>query len=81
MAADLRQLIIESLDIMRKREVAEKQTFKARAYQKVITQLKYLHYPITCYEDVMKIDGIGETRLARKSKRLLKQAHRSRLNV
>jgi DNA polymerase/3'-5' exonuclease PolX len=60
MATNLTQLIIDSLDIMRKREVAEKQTFKARAYQKVINQLKSLTYPITSYKDVEIIDGIGE---------------------
>ncbi len=57
---DYKQTIIDSLDIMRKRDVAEKQTFKARAYQKVITQLKQHSDPITSFEDVKNVEGIGE---------------------
>jgi DNA polymerase beta len=57
---DFKNLIIDALDVMRKKEVAEKQTFKARAYQKVIIQLKDYPNPITSYEDVRGIEGIGE---------------------
>jgi hypothetical protein len=43
---DYKPIIIESLDILRKREIANKETFKARAYAKVISQLKYHSDPI-----------------------------------
>jgi len=36
---DYRLIIIEALDIMRKKSIAEKEPFKARAYQNVIAQL------------------------------------------
>jgi len=67
---DYKQVIIDALDIMRKRDVAEKQTFKARAYQKVIQQLKELQTPITCYKDVQDIDGIGD-KISQKIKEIL----------
>jgi DNA polymerase beta len=57
---DYKQLIIDALDIMRKREVAEKQTFKARAYSKVITQLKAHSQPIRSIEDAEGISGVGK---------------------
>jgi len=59
-AQDWKKTIIDSLEILRKRDVAEKQTFKARAYGKVISQLKEHDGPITSYEDVKNIKGVGE---------------------
>lgn len=60
MTTDWKQTIIDSLEVLRKRDVAEKQTFKARAYGKVISQLKEHEGPIASYEDVKNIKGIGE---------------------
>jgi len=57
---DQKQTIIDSLEILRKRDVAEKEPFKARAYAKVIAQLKEHPEPIITYEDVKNIKGIGE---------------------
>ena len=57
---DYKPLIIDSLEILRKRDVANKEVFKARAYAKVISQLKTHTNPITTIEDVNTIDGIGE---------------------
>jgi DNA polymerase beta len=57
---DYKQTIIDALDIMRKRDLAEKEPFKARAYATVITQLKQHQEPITCMEDVAKMKGVGE---------------------
>lgn len=57
---DYKQVIIDALEVMRKREVAEKQTFKANAYRKVINQLKTYEGTITSYNDVQSINGIGE---------------------
>ena len=70
---DYKDIIIEALDIMRKKEVAEKSTtsqFKVRAYQKVIKQLKEYEGHITSYNDVKGIDGIGE-KIALKIKEIL----------
>lgn len=53
------QVIIQSLDVLRKRDVANKKPFSARAYAKVITELKEHKEPITSYEDVCMIKGIG----------------------
>lgn len=67
---DQRQTIIDSLEVLRKRDVAEKQPFKARAYAKVIAQLKEHPEPITSYEDVKNIQGIGE-KISKKIKEIL----------
>jgi DNA polymerase/3'-5' exonuclease PolX len=55
---DYKPQIIDALSIMRRRDIAEKQTFKARAYTKVISQLEKLP-SITSYEDVETLEGIG----------------------
>ena len=57
---DFKQPIIDALDIMRKRDIAEKAPFKARAYAKVIAQLKNHAEAIHSYEDVCGMEGIGE---------------------
>lgn len=67
---DYKQLIIDALEVMRKREVAEKQTFKANAYRKVINQLNQYNGTITTYNDVKSINGIGE-KIADKIKEIL----------
>ena len=56
---DFKQSIIDALDTMRRRDVAEKQHFKARAYARVIAQLANLPH-ITSYDDVKDISGIGD---------------------
>jgi DNA polymerase beta len=55
---DYKDAIIAALDVMRKSTIAEKQPFKARAYAKVIAQLKELP-SVYSYEDVRHLDGIG----------------------
>jgi DNA polymerase/3'-5' exonuclease PolX len=70
---DFKDIIIDALEIMRKKEVAEKgpaSQFKVRAYQKVIKQLKEHETPIRDYADVKEIDGIGE-KIALKIKEIL----------
>lgn len=67
---DYKQIIIDSLDILRKRDLADKSPFGARAYAKVITQLKNFDGPITSYQDVQGIDGIGE-KIQKKIKEIL----------
>jgi DNA polymerase/3'-5' exonuclease PolX len=58
-AENFKDRIIEALDIMRMKEVADKQPFKARAYKKVIDGLAALP-AIRTYDDVAGIAGIGE---------------------
>lgn len=74
MATDYKQIIIDSLDVLRKRDVANKETFKARAYAKVITQLKSHSGTIESYEDVKNIQGIGE-QIQKKIKEILETGH------
>lgn len=67
---DYKQIIIDSLDVLRKRDLADKAPFGARAYAKVIGQLKNYDGPITTYQDVENIDGIGE-KIQKKIKEIL----------
>lgn len=60
MTTDYKKIIIDSLEIMKNYEMSNKQPFKARAYNKVINQLKCIDKSIVSYEDVQSIDGIGE---------------------
>jgi DNA polymerase lambda len=74
MTTDYKQIIIDSLDVLRKRDVANKETFKARAYAKVIAQLKTYNGKIHSYEDVKNIQGIGE-QIQKKIKEILETGH------
>lgn len=56
---DARPAIIDALDTMRKRDVAEKRHFQARAYVKVITQLKTMETPIRTPADADGLEGVG----------------------
>ncbi len=67
---DRKQTIIDALDILRKRDVADKAVFSARAYAKVINQLKSYDGPIATYEDMKNIDGIG-AKMEKKIKEIL----------
>ena len=60
LAMDARSAIIDALDTLRKRDLSEKQPFRARAYATVINQLRTLDRPITTMEDLRGIKGIGE---------------------
>ena len=51
--------IIDALETMRKKEVAEKEPFKARAYKKAIDGLKTVD-SIRSLDDVSAVPGIGE---------------------
>lgn len=55
-----KDVIIKELDTMRKADIARKKPFQARAYAKVIAELQALETPITKWEDVSHIPGIGE---------------------
>ena len=68
--ADIKAKIIEALDVLRKREVASKEHFKARAYKKVIDELKVIERPITSLDDLKGISGVGE-QIRKKIKEIL----------
>ena len=57
---DYRDAIIDALDTLRKRDLANKEPFKARAYQNVISQIKQLAHPIQSEADLAGITGMGE---------------------
>jgi DNA polymerase beta len=54
-----KEIIIAELETLVKKETIEKQTFKVRAYQKVIKQLKSIE-KVESWSDLENISGIGE---------------------
>ena len=70
MTTDYKQIIIDSLEVLRKRDVADKEVHSARAYNKVVTQLKNYNGTITEYDDVKNITGIG-AKMEKKIKEIL----------
>ena len=71
---DYKTTIIQALDVLRKRDLADKQPFRARAYQTVITQLKQLNTPVTSFQDVAAMKGMGE-KIEMKIKEILETGH------
>ena len=57
---DYKELIISQLDIIRKDEISNSQPFKAKAYLTVINQIKNINHPITSFNDLKEVSGIGE---------------------
>lgn len=55
---DYRNIIIDSLTILKKKSIADNEPFKARAYQKVIGQLKDM--PVFTKDDLPELEGAGE---------------------
>jgi DNA polymerase/3'-5' exonuclease PolX len=71
---DYKQTIIDALDVLRKRDVANKEPFKARAYQTVINQLKQRAEPVTCFEDIQSMKGMGD-KIEKKVKEIMETGH------
>jgi len=67
---DYKPLIIDALDIIRKKEMMDKQPFRARAYATVIKQLTQLEQPVHTMEDLYYIKGMGE-KITEKVKEIL----------
>ena len=67
---DYRDAIIDALDTLRKRDIANKEPFKARAYQNVLSQIKQLTHPIQSEADLVGITGMGE-QISKKIKEIL----------
>lgn len=57
---DYRPIIVEELEVLRKKEQQDGNTFKAIAYSKVIRQIKALS-KVETYEDLSSVKGIGES--------------------
>ena len=57
---DYKPAIIDALDTLKKRDIADKNPFKAKAYEKVIKQLREYNRPIHTIDDLAGIQGIGE---------------------
>jgi DNA polymerase beta len=57
---DQKAKIINMLEVLRKKEIANKEPFKAKAYATVIKNLTALDTPIFTYDDLKGIKGIGE---------------------
>lgn len=58
---DRKKEILAALEKMIQKEKMDKQPFKVRAYKKVLDQIKALNQPITKYEDVAEVQGIGKS--------------------
>lgn len=57
---DYKTVIIHELDTLRRADIAKKEPFSAKAYAKVIEQLKAKTTPIQSIDDVKDIPGIGK---------------------
>jgi DNA polymerase beta len=57
---DHKQNIITLLEVLAKKEVANKEPFKAKAYFTVIKNIKALDKPIKDFDDLKGVKGIGE---------------------
>jgi DNA polymerase/3'-5' exonuclease PolX len=57
---DYREKIIEELEVMSKNAKQESNVFRARAYDKVLKQLKTMTKPVNTIADLSGIDGIGK---------------------
>ena len=57
---DSKAIIIRELDTLRRADIAKKEPFSAKAYAKVIEQLKAKEGPILSIDDVKEIPGIGK---------------------
>lgn len=57
---DYTSSILEMLEIMRKKEIAQKEPYKAKAYSTVIRNISLLEKPIYTYDDLKDVKGIGQ---------------------
>jgi len=57
---DFTQSILEMLEVLRKKEVAAKQPFKAKAYATVAKNIALIGTPIRTMDDLKDVKGIGD---------------------
>jgi len=72
--ADFKARIIEALDVLRRRELSDKAFFKAKAYAKVIQELRIFEGSIEKLEDVDAVPGVGE-KIRKKVAEMLATGH------
>jgi DNA polymerase/3'-5' exonuclease PolX len=77
---DYKQTIIDTLEILRKKEQADKEVWKARAYAKVIKTLKERAAPIESIDDVKGIPGVGD-KILDKIKEIIETGHLKKVNA
>lgn len=58
---DYKPILIENLSVLEKYERQEKNTFKARAYGKVVKELKAFTGPVHNAEQVLNLPGVGKS--------------------
>ena len=57
---DYKEIIIKELDTLRRADIAKKEPFSAKAYAKVIEQLRAMSTPIQSINDVKDVAGVGK---------------------
>jgi DNA polymerase beta len=72
--ADYKAIILSELETMKKAETQQKNIFKARAYGKVINEIRGLDGPIRAYEDLADVKGIGKS-IEEKIKEIMLTGH------
>lgn len=77
---DYKQTIIDALEVLRKKEQADKEVWKARAYAKAIKALKEREGPIGSLEDAKAIPGIG-AKIADKIKEIIETGKLHQVNA
>lgn len=60
MATDHKENILSILETLKKRDFANNDRWKVRAYVNVINQIKLINTPITSMDDLKNVKGIGE---------------------
>lgn len=58
MATDMKSIVLDALETLRTKSVVDKEPFKARAYKKVIDQIKEM--PAFTKDDITGLQGAGE---------------------
>jgi DNA polymerase beta len=74
MSKDYTSAILEMLEILRKKEIAMKAPFKAKAYSTVAKNISMLGKPIYTLDDVKNVKGIGE-KIGSKLQELFETGH------
>ena len=70
---DYKDIILDELDVLRKKELQAGQTFKAIAYAKVIREIRALEH-IRTMEDLKDVKGLGE-RITNRIQEILETGH------
>jgi DNA polymerase/3'-5' exonuclease PolX len=72
--ADYKEAILAELETLKKAETVRKNVFKARAYGKVIAQIRARDGPVRAFEDLAGVEGIGKS-IEEKIKEIILTGH------